>query len=218
MTFQDIFKKAFLESAGSISIVEALLSTLVALALGLLIFLTYRYTFSGVMYSKNFSLSLVAVTTITSVIVVTLASNIVLSLGMVGALSIVRFRTAIKEPLDVVYMFWSITIGIVCGAALYWYALLATLIVGGLFFLMNRFKDHYTKYVVIINYDKSAYEAVQEILSKTTYILRSRTVTNNDMELVIEIDAKAEKSMFVNRLSELESVTNVSLVNYRSGI
>jgi uncharacterized membrane protein YhiD involved in acid resistance len=218
MTFQDIFKKAFLESASSISIVEALFSTLVALALGLLIFLTYRYTFSGVMYSKNFSLALVAVTTITSVIVVTLASNIVLSLGMVGALSIVRFRTAIKEPLDVVYMFWSITIGIVCGASLYWYALLATLIVGGLFFLMNQFKDHYTKYVVIINYDKSAYEAVQEILSKTTYILRSRTVTNNDMELVIEIDAKAEKSMFVNRLSELESVTNVSLVNYRSGI
>lgn len=218
MTLQDIFKKAFLENVGSVSMVNAFLMTGLALLLGLLIYLTYQSTFSGVIYSKNFSMSLVAVSMITTVIVITLASNVVLSLGMVGALSIVRFRTAIKEPLDVVYMFWAITTGIVCGAGLYLFAVLATLLIGGLFFVMSRFKDRYTKYVVIINYDKSAYWSVQEVLASAKYILRSRTINNNEIELVIEIDVKTEKTMFTNRLSELENVTNVSLVNYKSGI
>lgn len=218
MSFQDIFKKAFLDNVASVSMSTAVLSTGLALLLGFAIYLTYQFTFSGVIYSKNFNTSLIAVTIITSIIVITLASNVVLSLGMVGALSIVRFRTAIKEPLDVVYMFWSITIGIVCGAGLYFFAMFATLLVGGLFFLVSRFKDRYAKYVVIINYDKSAYQEVQEILDNTKYILRSRTINNNDVELVIEVDVQAEKTMFTNRLSELEKVTNVSLVNYKSGI
>jgi uncharacterized membrane protein YhiD involved in acid resistance len=218
MTFQDIFKKAFLDNIQSLSLPSAILSILLAMAFGSAIFLTYKLTFSGVIYSKNYSVSLIAVTVITSVIVITLATNIVLSLGMVGALSIVRFRTAIKEPMDVVYMFWAITIGIVCGAGLFIFALLAVVIVAAIFFLMHKIKDKDTQYVVVINMDKSAFKDVQELLGQTRYILRSKTINKNDIELVIEVDTRADKNMFVNKLSEIENVNNVSLVNYRTGL
>ena len=218
MTFQDIFKKTFLQSATSISLLESITSMFLAVVLGLIIYYIYKHTFSGVIFSKNFSISLVAVCAITSVIVITLASNIVLSLGMVGALSIVRFRTAIKEPLDVVYIFWAITTGIVVGAGLYAYAILTTLVLGLMFFLMNLIKEKHKKFIVIINYDKTAFEEVLDILNKTKYILRSKTITNKAIELVLELDIKGEKSMFVNQISELPGVTNVSMVNYKSGL
>lgn len=218
MTFQDIFKKTFFQNIQSVSLLEATTSMILALILGLIIYSIYRYTYSGVIYSKNFAISLVAVCTITSIIVITLASNVVLSLGMVGALSIVRFRTAIKEPLDVVYIFWAITIGIVSGAGLYAYATLSTVIIGLLFFLMNLIKEKHKKFIVIINYEKIAHEAVQDLLNKTKYILRSKTITTTDIELVLELDIKGEKSMFINQISEIPNVTNVSMVNYKSGI
>ena len=218
MTFQDIFKKAFLENVQSLYLPDAVLSMALALVFGLLIFTTYRLTFSGVIYSKNFNVSLIAVTVITAVIVITLASNIVLSLGMVGALSIVRFRTAIKEPMDVTYMFWAITIGIVCGAGLFVFALTAVLVVSGLFFLMHKIKDKDSQYVVIVNMEKSAFKDVQALLAQTHYILRSKTINQSDVEMVIELDTKGDKSVFVNRLSEVEHVNNVSLVNYRTGL
>ena len=174
--------------------------------------------FRSVIYSKNFNISLVVVTIITSVIVITLASNIVLSLGMVGALSIVRYRTAIKEPLDVAYLFWAITTGIVCGAGLFLFALLAVLVVGAVFFLLHRIHDKEGQYLVIINLDKSAFKDVQTLLSQTHYILRSKVISKNDMEMVIEIDTHIDKNMFVNRISEIPNVANVSLVNYKTGM
>jgi uncharacterized membrane protein YhiD involved in acid resistance len=137
---------------------------------------------------------------------------------MVGALSIVRFRTAIKEPLDVIYLFWSITTGIVCGAGLFTYATLTVLFVSAFFFAMKIVKDPYKKYVVIINFEKDAMREVQDVLDNSRYILRSRTISNNEFEMVIEIDAKEEKHMFTNRLSQIDKVSNVSLVNYRTGI
>jgi uncharacterized membrane protein YhiD involved in acid resistance len=218
MSFQDIFKKTFLENIQSVSLTQAVLSLLFALIFGLAIYFTYRMTYSGVVYSKNYNLSLIAVTVITSVIVITLASNIVLSLGMVGALSIVRFRTAIKEPLDVVYLFWAITVGVVCGATLYIFALLTVIIIGAIFFSMRFIKDKDTKYVVIVNLDKSAYKDVQDLLGETRYILRSKTINKNDVEMVLEVDTRTDKNMFVNRLSEIENVKNVSLVNYKTGL
>jgi len=218
MTFQDIFKKTFLATIGELDLTTALLSTALALLFGLIIYLTYAYTFSGVLFSKNFGISLVAATMLTSVIVITLTTNVVLSLGMVGALSIVRFRTAIKEPLDVIYLFWSITTGIVCGAGLFTYATLTVLFVSAFFFAMKIVKDPYKKYVVIINFEKDAMREVQDVLDNSRYILRSRTISNNEFEMVIEIDAKEEKHMFTNRLSQIDKVSNVSLVNYRTGI
>ena len=218
MTFQDIFKKAFLENVQSLSLPTAMLTMLFATVFGLVIFLTYRRCFSGVIYSKNFNISLVVVTVLTAVIVITLATNVVLSLGMLGALSIVRYRTAIKEPIDIAYIFWSITVGIVCGADLYVFAALAVVLISAVFFLMKRISDKETQYIVIINLEKSAYKEVQELLAGTRYILRSKVISKNEMELVIEIDTKSDKNMFINRLSEIPNVSNVSLVNYKTGM
>ncbi len=218
MTFQDIFKKTFLENVQNLSLPTAALSLLAALLFGLAIFLTYRLTFSGVIYSKNFNVSLIAVTVITSVIVITLSTNIVLSLGMVGALSIVRFRTAIKEPLDVVFLFWAITMGIVCGAGLFAFALMTAVAVALVFFLMRWIKDKDMQYVIVISFKKDAYAQIQELLSQTRYVLRSRTILQEDMELILEIDVKTDKNAFINRLSEIENVEKVALVNYKSGL
>lgn len=217
-TFQDVFKKTFLENVQQVSLFQATVSIMIALLLGLIIYSTYKYTFSGVIYSKNYNISLLGACVITSVIVITISSNIALSLGMVGALSIVRFRTAVKEALDVIYLFWAITIGIVCGAGLYLFAFLSTFIISIIFIIMSKIKEHYNKFVLIINYSKSAYEDIQRIIDNTKYILRTKTISNDNIELVLELDIKKNNSTFINQISELEGVTNVSLVNYKSGI
>lgn len=217
-TFQDIFKRAFLENIQSVSLLKASLTMSLALLFGLIIYVTYKKTFSGVIYNKNYNISLVGACVITSVIVITISSNIALSLGMVGALSIIRFRTAIKDAMDTVYMFWAIAVGIVCGAGLYLFAALSTFLISILFIGMNRIKEKYNKYIVIINYSKNAFEEVQKVLDETKYILRTKTINKNDIELVIEMDMTIDKTTFVNQISEIKDVTNVSLVNYKSGI
>lgn len=218
MTFQDIFKKTFLENVQSLSLPEALLTLVSALLLGTFIFFIYRVCFSGVIYSKNFNITLIAVTVITSVIVITLATNIVLSLGMVGALSIVRYRTAIKEPLDVAYIFWAITTGIVCGAGLYLFAAITAITIGLIFILARFVKDQDSKYVVVINLNRAAWREVNDALAGTRHTLRSRTVSKDEMEVIIELNARSDKTAFVNRISEIEQVKSVSLVNYRTGL
>ena len=217
-TFQGVFKKTFLENIQNISIVEAVTSMSMALLLGLIIYMTYKYTFSGVIYSKNYNSSLLAACVITSIIVITISSNIVLSLGMVGALSIVRFRTAVKEALDVVYMFWAITVGIVCGAGLYLFGILSTIIVSLLLVILSKTKERNNKFILIINFNKNAYNEVEKVLSNTKYILRTKTITNDVIELVLELNIKKSNSTFVNQISEIEDVDNVSLVNYKSGV
>jgi uncharacterized membrane protein YhiD involved in acid resistance len=218
VTFQDIFKKTFLENVQSLSLPEALLTLVSALLLGTFIFFIYRVCFSGVIYSKNFNITLIAVTVITSVIVITLATNIVLSLGMVGALSIVRYRTAIKEPLDVAYIFWAITTGIVCGAGLYLFAAITAITIGLIFLLARFIKDQDSKFVVVINLNRAAWREVNDALTGTRHTLRSRTVSKDEMEVIIELNARSDKTAFVNRISEIEQVKSVSLVNYRTGL
>lgn len=217
-TFQDIFKKTFIQNFQSISLIQALVTMLLAILFGFLIYYTYRKTFSGVIYSKNFNISLMGACIITSVIVITISSNIALSLGMVGALSIVRFRTAVKEAIDVVYMFWAITVGIVCGAGLYLFAALSTVIVSGFFIIMDKIKYQYNKYILVINYNKRAFDEIDRILQNTKYILRTKTITANDVELVIELDMTKDETIFINSISDIKDVKNVSLVNYKSDI
>lgn len=217
-TFQDIFKKTFIQNFQSISLIQALVTMLLAILFGFIIYYTYRKTFSGVIYSKNFNISLMGACIITSVIVITISSNIALSLGMVGALSIVRFRTAVKEAIDVVYMFWAITVGIVCGAGLYLFAALSTVIVSGFFIIMDKIKHQYNKYILVINYNKRAFDEIDKILQNTKYILRTKTITANDVELVIELDMTKDETIFINSISDIKDVKNVSLVNYKSDI
>ena len=150
MTFRDIFKSSFLDSITSVSITDMIIALVLAFALGMFIFLVYKKTFSGVMYSSSFGVTLIALTMITTVVILAVTSNVVLSLGMVGALSIVRFRAAIKEPLDIAFLFWSIAVGIVLAAGMIPLALIGSVVIGIILLLFVNRKSHTHPYIVVI--------------------------------------------------------------------
>ena len=139
MTFQDIFRSSFLENVSAISVLDMALSILLAFALGLFIFYIYKKTYTGVSYTKSFVLSIILLSMVTSLVIRTINSNLALSLGMVGALSIVRFRTAVKDPVDTIFIFWAIAVGIMSGAGLYLITVIACALLG-LFYLISYFK------------------------------------------------------------------------------
>ncbi|MBQ8196399.1 MAG: DUF4956 domain-containing protein, partial [Oscillospiraceae bacterium] len=153
MNFQDIFKSSFLDNLSSFSILDTAIALALAFAIGLFIFLVYKKTYSGVMYSPSFGVSLVAMTLITTVVIMAVTSNVVLSLGMVGALSIVRFRTAIKEPMDICFLFWAIGAGIVLAAGLIPLALCGSIVIGAVIMLLANRKTHLHPYIVVIRCD-----------------------------------------------------------------
>lgn len=151
MTFQDIFKSSFLESINSISLLDMALALLLAFAIGMFIFLIYKKTFAGVMYSSSFGVTLVALSMITTLVMLAVTSNVILSLGMVGALSIVRFRAAIKEPLDIAFLFWSIAVGIVLAAGMIPLAMFGSLAIGIFLLLFVNKKAHISPYIAVIS-------------------------------------------------------------------
>src|SRR5699024_8945643 len=153
MTFQDIFKSSFLENIDSVSILDMVVAMFLAFGIGMFIFLIYKKTFSGVMYSSSFGVTLVALTMISTLVILAVTSNVVLSLGMVGALSIVRFRTAIKEPLDIAFLFWSIAVGIVLAAGLIPLAVFGSVIIGIILLVFANRKSHVNPYIVVIRCD-----------------------------------------------------------------
>ena len=152
MTFQDIFKSSFLENITSLSILDMVLAMFLAFGIGMFIFLIYKKTFSGVMYSSSFGVTLVALTMISTLVILAVTSNVVLSLGMVGALSIVRFRTAIKEPLDIAFLFWSIAVGIVLAAGMIPLAVFGSVIIGIILLVFANRKSHVNPYIVVIRW------------------------------------------------------------------
>ncbi|AJY75073.1 DUF4956 domain-containing protein [Paenibacillus beijingensis] len=214
--FQDLFKKSVLhlDAFRNVSYVDILLSLLASFGIGLFIFYIYRKTFRGVVYSYNYNVTFVLMTMITSLIIMTISTNIVLSLGMVGALSIVRFRTAVKDPLDIVYMFWAISAGIATGAQLYPVALIGSLAVGAALLWLSRRKLREQPYLLIIRHSDAAAQNVRTALSKFTYTLRSKTVRKDMIELTVELRLRDDNTSFVNQLSEIEGVSDVSLINY----
>ena len=143
MTFQDIFKSSFLENIAGVSVIDMAMALILAFGLGLFIFFVYKKTFTGVMYSSSFGVTLIAMTMITTVVILAVTSNVVLSLGMVGALSIVRFRTAIKEPLDIAFLFWSLTAGITLAAGMIILALAGSIAIGIVLLLFVRRRHVY---------------------------------------------------------------------------
>ena len=151
MNFNDIFKSSFLENVTSVSILDMVIALALAFCLGLFIFMVYKKTFSGVMYSSNFGVTLIALTMITTLVILAVTSNVVLSLGMVGALSIVRFRTAIKEPLDIAFLFWSIAVGIVLAAGMIPLAVIGSLIIGIILIVFVNKKAYYNPYIVVLS-------------------------------------------------------------------
>jgi uncharacterized membrane protein YhiD involved in acid resistance len=217
MTFKDIFKSSFLEKAASFSLLDVALALVLAFCLGLFIFYVYKKTFSGVMYSAAFGVSLMAMTLITTLIILAVTSNVILSLGMVGALSIVRFRTAIKEPLDIAFLFWSISAGIVLGAGLIPLAIIGSIFIGIILLIFVNRKSSDTPYLIVVNCqnDQSEANVMSLIKSKTRKnLVKSKTVSRNGIELTVEVRLLDMNATLVNELLSVNGVENAVLVSY----
>ncbi|MGG7143048.1 DUF4956 domain-containing protein [Clostridium nigeriense] len=218
MTFNDIFKSSFLEKASTFNMLDMVIALALAFAIGLFIFLVYKKTFRGVMYSENFGVSLLAMTLVTTLIILAVTSNVVLSLGMVGALSIVRFRSAVKEPLDIAFVFWSVSVGIVLGAGLIPLAIFGSVFIGIIMLIFVNKKSSDNPYILIVNCtdDNSENLAMQHInKSVKKHVIKSKTVSaSNGIELTVEIRLKEMSTKFVNEINNLEGVNNVVLVSY----
>lgn len=217
MTFQDVFKSSFLENIGSVNILDMVLALALAFGLGMFIFFVYKKTFSGVMYSSTFGVTLVALTMITTVVILAVTSNVVLSLGMVGALSIVRFRTAIKEPLDIAFLFWSIAVGIVLAAGMIPLAVFGSAFIGIMLLLMVNRKTYRNPYMLVIhceNYEseRAALDFVKKEVLRSA--LKGKTVQKDRIELNLEVRMKEENTDFINVLSEMQGVKDAVLVSY----
>lgn len=217
MTFQDIFKSSFLENVTSVSVFDMVLALLLAFGIGMFIFLIYKKTFAGVMYSSNFGVTLIALTMITTLVILAVTSNIVLSLGMVGALSIVRFRTAIKEPLDIAFLFWSIAAGIVLAAGLIPLAVFGSVVIGIIILVFANKKAYYNPYMVVIRCDNHESEvSASEFLKNQVerFVVKSKTAQKDMIELNIEIRMKGDNTDFINVLSNMQGVNSAVLVSY----
>lgn len=216
-TFNDIFKSSFLESVTEFSVTDVLLGMLASLVIGLFIFLVYKKTFTGVMYSSGFALTLVGLTLVTTLVIMAVTSNVVLSLGMVGALSIVRFRAAIKEPVEIVYLFWAIAGGIVIGAGMIPLAVIGSVMIGIILLLFANRKIHENPYLLVLNCaDETAENLALGLLEQNVrrYVVKSKTVSSSGVELTAELRAKDTSTAFVNRLNDLQGVENATLVSY----
>ena len=217
MTFNDIFKSGFLENVGSVSAFDMAAALLLAFGLGMFIFFVYKRTFSGVMYSSSFGVTLVALTMITTVVILAVTSNVVLSLGMVGALSIVRFRTAIKEPLDIAFLFWSIGVGIVLAAGIIPLAVAGSLAVGTMLLVFVNRKPHLNPYIVVLSCqdhdsEQRAVDFLKNRVQRCT--VKSKTAGKEEVELTTEIRLKEDNTDFINILAEMEGVRSAVLVSY----
>ena len=217
MTFNDIFKSSFLENVTSVSLLDMGVALVLAFLLGLFIFMIYKKTFSGVMYSSSFGVTLVALTMITTLVILAVTSNVVLSLGMVGALSIVRFRTAIKEPLDIAFLFWSIAVGIVLAAGMIPLAVIGSVVIGLMLLVFTNKKSHVNPYIVVIRCADHASETnAMEFLKNQTQrcTVKSKTAQKGEVELNLEIRLKEDNTDFINDLAEMNGVYSAVLVSY----
>ena len=216
-TFSDIFKSNFLENITSVSILDMLIAIVLAFGMGMFIFLVYKKTYTGVMYSSSFGTTLVALTMITTVVILAVTSNVVLSLGMVGALSIVRFRTAIKEPLDIAFLFWSIAVGIVLAAGMIPLAIIGSVVIGVILLVFVNRKSYSNPYIVVIRCNGHEAESKAKTFldgKAERCIVKSKSAQKGSVELNMEIRLKDDNTDFVNILSDMDGVNSAVLVSY----
>jgi uncharacterized membrane protein YhiD involved in acid resistance len=218
VTFNDIFKSNFLDKVTSFSMLDMVIAMGLAFVLGLFIFMVYKKTFKGVMYSASFGVSLLAMTLITTLIIMAISSNVILSLGMVGALSIVRFRSAIKEPIDIAFLFWAISIGIVLGAGLIPLAIFGSLFIGIIMVLFVNQKSTDNPYILVVkcagdDSEKDVLDYIKRNVKK--HVVKSKTVAAaSGVELTVEIRLKDMSTNFVNEISRMTGVNHAVLVSY----
>lgn len=217
MTFNDIFKSSFLESVTQFSVVDTLVGLAAAVVIGLFIFVIYKKTLTGVLYSEGFALTLVGLSLVTTLVIMAVTSNVVLSLGMVGALSIVRFRAAIKEPVEIVFLFWSLAAGIVIGAGMIPLAAVGSAIIGVILLLFANRKRPNHPYLLVLNVrDEQAEKDALSILAQSAgrYLVKSKTVNASGIELTAQLRIKGAATEFVNRICEGSGVETATLVSY----
>lgn len=215
MTFQDIFKSSFLGNMRSISLVDMVLALALSFVVGLFIYFIYKKSYSGVMYSSSFGLTLIALNMITTLVILAITSNIILSLGMVGALSIVRFRTAIKDPMDIAFLFWSIASGIVMAAGLIPLAVLGSVMIGLVLYFFSTRQPTDQPYILVIHAPVEVESDLMELVSEATQrsVIKSKIIENDNLELNIELRLKNQNTDFINQLEGL-GATRAVLVSY----
>lgn len=214
---EELFNISYLNKAATFSIPDILIALSISFVLGLFIFLVYKKTYQGVMYSSSFSISLIAMNLITTLVILAVSSNLITSLGMVGALSIVRFRTVVKEPLDLVYLFWSITAGIIVGVGLIPLAVIGSIVIGLILYIFVNKKSSDTPYVVVVNCDDEQAElAAMNLVKSNTkkHVVKSKNVSRQGVELTVEVRLKDSSIQFINDLLGIAGVENAVLVSY----
>jgi hypothetical protein len=217
MTFQDIFRSSFLDNVMSVTLLDMTLAISLAFMLGIFIFWIYKKTYTGVMYSSSFGVALIALCMISTIVILAVTSNVVLSLGMVGALSIVRFRTAIKDPMDIVFLFWSIAVGIVLAAGIIPLAVFGSVFVGLILYIFASKKTFDKPYILLVHCENQEVEQrVSQMLTASVkkLSLKSKSVTKGSIELNFEIRIKDDAFIFVNAIADIEGVANTVLVSY----
>lgn len=219
MSFSDIFKSSFLENVTSVSILDMVIALVLAFGVGVFIFFIYKKTFRGVMYSASFGVTLIALTMISTLVILAVTSNIVLSLGMVGALSIVRFRTAIKEPLDIAYLFWSIAVGIVLAAGLIPLAVFGSAAIGLMLVLFVNRTQKMQAYMISLHCaSEAAAKAAMAWLEKQTQkvVVKSRVVRPDRVDINCEVRLKGEDTSFMDTASQIPGLRDAVLVSLDS--
>ncbi|MEC1716089.1 DUF4956 domain-containing protein [Schinkia azotoformans] len=218
LNFTDIFKSSFLEKTSGFSIIDSLIGLLTAFLIGLFIYFVYKKTFSGVIYSHTFNISLIVMSMATALIIMGISSNILLSLGMVGALSIVRFRTPIKDPMDIVYIFWAIVSGILCGAGFIPLVIIGSILIGIVLLVFINHISIQNPYLLVIKYTDAAIEkSLSHIIAENSkkHCIKSKSVfPGNNYEVTYEVRIKDEEMNFINNISNIEGVSSAVMLSY----
>ncbi|MHB8063853.1 MAG: DUF4956 domain-containing protein [Ruminiclostridium sp.] len=212
-----ILNSSFIKNAAAVSGFDMVLGIIVTFLIGLFIFMIYKKTFSGVMFSANFGLSLIGMSMITCAVILAVSSNVVLSLGMLGTLSIVRFRTAVKDPFDIVFLFWAITAGIIVGAGMIPLAVVTSLLMGIVITVFVNKKSRSTPYIIVVNCENSDVEdAVMGVIEAESAksLVKGKSVSKTGMELTVEVQLKDGYSKFVNDIINIDGVSNAVMVSY----
>ena len=222
LNFSDIFKKSFMETGGlmqnltSATLMQAMTYILLSVILGILLYILYERTYAGVVYSRAFAVSILGMTILTCAIIVTIQSNVVLSLGMVGALSIVRYRTAVKDPVDLLYLFWAVASGIAVGAGLFLIALFVYVVMAVILVVMNRARGRRDElYILLVHYTgEGIEEKVRRAIGTHPYKIKSKTLRKQDAELAVEVRVRKNDMRFVDALRSEEGIQDLTLVQY----
>lgn len=217
-TFDDIFKSNFLEKTATFSLIDSLLGLVSAFLLGIFIYFVYKKTFNGVVYSHSFNISLMIMSLATALVIMGISQNVLLSLGMVGALSIVRFRTPIKDPMDLIFLFWSVVVGILCGAGFIPLAVIGSIIIGFVIVVFQNKIIVENPYLIVVKFKEEVTNVEIEQLLKHTakrYLLKSKSVMTDDkMEVTYEVRLKGNDAAFVSALSQIKGVESAVMLSY----